>query len=254
VIIILSPSKTLDFDTELPIHYTVPDTLVDSQELIAGLKKLSVMELCSLMSISEKLGALNYQRYQDFSVPFTPKNAKQAIAVFQGDVYDGLGAKHFTTTQLEYAQQHLRILSGLYGLLRPLDLIQPYRLEMGTQFKNMHGKNLYAFWGDKITGALNNALEAEGNQAVLINLASAEYFKAVQPKKINASIVTPVFKEKKGNSYKVVMVYAKHARGKMAGHIIKHQIKKPESIKEFSEDGYRFNPALSNKTEWVFVR
>lgn len=253
MIILLSPSKTLDFDVPALPKHSVPDLLGHSKELIAELKKLSVNRISQLMDISEKLAVLNHERYQQFITPFTGKNAKQAIAIFQGDVYDGLNAADFNAKDYEFAQDHLRILSGLYGILRPLDLIQPYRLEMGTHLKTKKGKDLYAFWGDKIT-SLVKELQGSQKDSHIINLASQEYFKVVQPKVFLDSVITPVFKEKKGDSYKIVMIYAKRARGTMARYIIKHRLVKAESIKDFKEDGYTFSESLSNEKEWVFVR
>lgn len=254
MIVVLSPSKTLDFDVPLLPRHTTPELLSFSSQLIGELKKLSVKEICKLMELSEKLGVLNYERYHHFSTPFSPENAKQAIAVFKGDVYDGLEAHRFSAKDLQYAQEHLRILSGLYGILRPLDLIQAYRLEMGTKLKNIKGKDLYSFWGKKITAKINELLVLAKQPSCLINLASNEYFKVIHPKEIKGEIITPVFKEKKGDQYKIVMIYAKRARGKMASYIIGHQLKNPSAIKDFNEDGYEFCEKLSTEKEWIFVR
>jgi uncharacterized protein len=250
MITILSPSKTLDFSGKTAGTYTLPDFLENSQALITTLRKLTANDISKLMELSEKLSALNWQRYHDFTLPFTPQNARQAIYAFQGDVYEGLAVENFTAHDIKHAQSHLRIISGLYGLLRPLDLIQPYRLEMGTKLTTPKGKNLYKFWDDVITNKLNE--ELQGNP--LINLASEEYFKAINTKLISSEIITPIFKEKKGNSYKIVSFYAKKARGMMAGYIIKNRIKNIAGIKDFSEDGYNFNKALSTATSLVFTR
>ncbi len=253
MIIIISPSKTLNFSDITEGEYTNPDFLENSQILIDKLKKLSVKKICTLMDISEKLSELNWQRYHDFATPFAPHNAKQALYAFQGDVYDGLQAETLTRSDIKYASAHLRIISGLYGLLKPLDLIQPYRLEMGTKLANKNGKDLYQFWGNKITDKLNEMLKAD-KAPVVINLASVEYFKAVNTKILNARIITPVFKEKKADGYKIVALFAKRARGMMAGYIIKNHLKNIEDIKNFQEGGYKFNPILSTDYEWVFTR
>ncbi len=255
MLILISPSKTLDLSNDSKdknlVESTIPSFLEDSNKLIKILKKLSVKDISKLMSLSDKLSQLNFQRYQTFKTPFTNDNAKQAIFAFKGDVYDGLAADKLSTKEIEYAQRHLRILSGLYGLLRPLDLIQPYRLEMGIKLKNDSGKDLYKFWDDKITNNINILLS---QNEVLVNLASNEYFKAVQKKSITNNIITPVFKEGKNGTYKIVMLYAKQARGMMANYIIKNQIKNPEDIKKFDYAGYKFNKSLSNKDEFVFTR
>lgn len=253
MLILLSPSKTLDFETKVSALATQPDFLDDSQALIGQLRKLTLKDVSKLMDISDKLSELNVGRYRDFSVPFTPQNAKPAAYAFLGDVYDGLDFSSFSPAQVKNAQAHLRILSGLYGLLRPLDLIQPYRLEMGTALKNPRGKNLYEFWGERITEALNHTL-AEQGETLVCNLASNEYWKAVKPKKLQAEVVTPVFKEYKNGSYKVVMLYAKRARGFMARYLLTNRISDKKGIQSFAGEGYHFEPGLSKGNEWVFVR
>lgn len=253
MLIILSPSKKLDFDTQIKGSIQSPDFIEDSKELIKILRKLPSKEISKLMDLSDKLAELNHERYQQFSTPFTKDNARQAIFAFKGDVYDGLEAENFSNENLKFAEKHLRIISGLYGILKPTDLIQPYRLEMGTKLSNGRGKNLYDFWGDKITEKLNNVMANE-NSKILINLASSEYFKAVKPKKINGRIITPVFKENKKGKLSIVMLFAKRARGMMAQYIIKNNIKNPDDIKNFKTDGYKFNPSLSTENEWIFVR
>ena len=204
------------------------------------------------MKISDKLAGLNMARFQQWETPFTEKNAKQAILAFKGDVYTGLNAETLNENGLAFAQQHLRILSGLYGVLRPLDLIQPYRLEMGTPFQNDAGRDLYSFWGEK----LQESLQAEPalSDGVLINLASNEYFKAVNAKKLNATIITPVFKDWKNGQYKMISFYAKKARGLMSRYIIDQQINSPEKLKQFDLDGYRYSDEMSQKNDWVFIR
>ena len=251
---VISPAKTLDFDTApVTARHSKPVFLKDSRELVGELRELAPHQLSSLMSISDKLGELNYDRYQQWRPPFTPKNAKQALLAFRGDVYTGLDADHFDDADFAFAQDHLRILSGLYGLLRPLDLIQPYRLEMGTRFANARGANLYEFWGDRITDVLAQAI-AESGSDVLVNLASNEYFRAVRPGRLEAQVVTPVFKDYKGGKFKVVSFYAKKARGLMAAWLIRQRADQPAAIRDFAEAGYRYDKKLSNASEWVFTR
>lgn len=243
----------MDFSGKTTGDFTDPDFLDSSLKLIKILQKLSPAKISKLMDLSEKLAELNYTRYQEFSVPFSKANARQAIFALKGDVYDGIAVEALSKADIKYAQNHLRILSGLYGLLRPLDLIQPYRLEMGAKLANKNGKDLYKFWGDSITQKLNELLK-NAHTDILVNLASNEYSKAINKKLLHANIITPVFKEKKGKDYKVVMLFAKQARGMMAAYIIKNRIENTADIKNFREDGYGFNPALSTKDEFVFVR
>ena len=205
------------------------------------------------MGLSDKLGALNYERFQEWQTPFSTDNAKQAILAFKGDVYQGLDAENMSSEELNWAQDNLRILSGLYGLLRPLDLMQPYRLEMGTKFANNRGANLYQFWGDIITKQLNKLLSASP-KSVLINLASNEYFKSVQSKNLDAEIITPVFMDQKGDKYKIISFFAKRARGLMSAFIIKNKISDPQQLKTFDIDGYKYNAAMSEGNKWVFCR
>ena len=253
MIVVISPSKTLDFSSEINDGYTNPEFLEETFKLIIALRKLTKIEILKLMNLSENLTILNYQRYHNFSLPFTLDNARQAIYAFKGDVYHGLAVNNFHQENIQYAQLHLRIISGLYGLLRPLDLIQAYRLEMGTKLVNQKGKDLYAYWGDTLTVKLNEVLQSEDND-ILVNLASTEYFKVINKKLLQASLITPVFKEKKGDSLKVVALFAKRARGMMASYIIKNRIKTTEDLKQFNEDGYIFNKAASNEDQLVFVR
>ena len=254
MLIVISPAKTLDFSTPSPLRkFTQPQFLDQSQHLIDTLREYNPEQLSALMSISPKLGELNWQYNLNWTPPFTRANAKQALLAFRGDVYRGLDADRFTAADFDYAQKHLRILSGLYGLLRPLDLIQPYRLEMGTSLRNPRGKNLYAFWGERIATALNAELKKAATP-LLINLASEEYFKAVCPKTLAAEVLTPQFKERKGNGYKVVSFYAKRARGLMSAYILRHRIDNAEALKDFALDGYRYNHALSQARDWVFTR
>lgn len=251
MLILISPAKKLDFDTG-PVFkaHTQPRFLADSQQLIDRLKLLSVQEVASLMKLSDELAALNVARFATWQQPFSLQNAKQAILAFKGDVYTGLSAQTLDEADLEYAQRHLRILSGLYGVLKPLDLIQAYRLEMGTRFVNPKGKDLYHFWGD----TLRVSIEKELDDNLLINLASAEYFKAVQAKKIQARVITPIFKDWKNGNYKIISFYAKKARGLMSRYIIEQRLDDPQHIKHFDSDGYRFNDEMSSDDDWVFVR
>jgi len=254
MIAVISPAKTLDYETP-PVTqtYSQPAFLEDSRILVEQLKTMSPEDLSSLMRISDQLGVLNANRYQTWQTPFTPENAKQAVLAFKGDVYVGLEAETFSEEDFQFAQEHLRILSGLYGLLRPLDLVQPYRLEMGTPLNNERGANLYSFWGDKLTEALNEEL-ARQEEPVLVNLASNEYFKAVKPKKLQGRLITPQFLDLKGGKYKVVSFWAKKARGMMSAYIIRNRITQAEALKDFTQGGYRFNPELSKESEWVFTR
>ena len=254
MLLLLSPAKSLNFAIDVgAAKSTLPSFLDDSQKLISVLKKFSVVDLMQLMGISDKLARLNYQRFQDFSVPFTNKNSKPAIFVFDGDVYDGIDVVNYSQKDLDFAQQHLRILSGLYGVLRPLDLMQAYRLEMGTVLKNQKGKNLYQFWQEKITNYLNEEL-AKSKEKTLLNLASEEYFGVVDTKKIKGRIINIVFKEKKDSNYKIVGIFAKKARGLMTDFIIKNKIKKAEDIKKFTLNGYKFYAEFSNENNWHFYR
>ena len=254
MLVVISPAKTLDYETPPTLRdSSQPDFLDQSAQLIDELRELSPPQVSELMGISAKLGDLNFGRFLEWSKPFTPKNAKQAVLAFKGDVYTGLDAESLSQDDLLWAQDHLRILSGLYGLLRPLDLMQPYRLEMGTKFANQGGANLYEFWGTRITDALNDCLSGE-EAPVLVNLASNEYFKSVKPKKLAAEVITPVFKDWKGGKYKVISFYAKKARGMMTRFIIRNRLTDQEGLKQFDEAGYSYNAAMSSAKEWVFTR
>ncbi|MDB4635318.1 peroxide stress protein YaaA [bacterium] len=251
---IISPAKTLDFETlSLTNSSSCPEFIDHSQNLIDTLRTLPQSKLCSLMSISSKLAALNEQRYQDWSLPFTTSNAKQAIMAFKGDVYTGFTFEEYNEKDFAYAQKHLRILSGLYGLLRPLDLIQPYRLEMGTKLATPQGKNLYDFWGSKLTNALNGAIKNSGIQ-ILVNLASNEYYNAVDKTVLQGRVITPIFKDYKNGDFKIISFFAKKARGAMSDYLVRHRINKPEGLKEFKGLGYRFNENLTKNDNWVFTR
>lgn len=254
MLLVISPAKTLDFETAAQTKtFTQADFLEDSQQLINDLHTLSANEVSTLMGISAQLGELNSGRFKSWQTPFTPENAKQALFAFKGDVYTGIAADEFSAREIQFAQKHLRILSGLYGLLRPLDLIQPYRLEMGTKFSNARGANLYSFWGDQLTDSLNSQLKKSGG-SVLINLASNEYFKALKTKNFAGEIITPVFKDLKNEQYKIISFYAKKARGMMAAYIIKNQLSEAEQIKGFNTAGYQYNEEMSEGQNWVFSR
>lgn len=255
MVVIISPAKKLDFseETRYTTTHTIPSFLSDSQLLIKELAGKSEKKIAALMDLSPQLAALNHERYQQFHTPFTPENAKQALFAFKGEVYLSFELDKYSDAEFSFAQAHLRILSGLYGLLNPLDLIQPYRLEMGTPLKTRRGKNLYEFWGDRITHALNQSLTDSGDK-VLINLASAEYFKSVNLKKLEARVITPTFKEERNGQYKTIFLYAKQARGAMADYIIREKITEIEKIKGFDGMGYSFREGLSSEKEWVFTR
>ncbi|XKM13013.1 peroxide stress protein YaaA [Orbaceae bacterium ac157xtp] len=252
MLILLSPSKTLDFSAPLLTQkYTQPILLEETKQLIPYCKALSANDLKQLMGISDKLAELNYERFQTWQPNFNLNNARQAISAFKGDVYEGLQAEDFTEDDLNFAQQKLRILSGLYGLLKPLDLIQPYRLEMGIKLKNGENNNLYQFWNNKITATLNNDLDAD---KTIVNLASNEYFKAVNSKKLPATIIHPVFLDESKNQYKVISFYAKKARGLMARFIIKNELNNVDDLKSFNLGGYQFDSKQSTDQQWVFKR
>jgi hypothetical protein len=256
MIIVLSPAKSLDYET--PPHvkkHTIPDFVDDAAELIGGLRRLSPQQIATLMDISDPLARLNFQRYADWSSQFDTRNAKQAVLAFNGDVYEGFDAKSLSAADLDYAQKHVRVLSGLYGLLRPLDLLQPYRLEMGTRFENARGKDLYAFWGGRITEALNDQLKRNtGAAPILVNCASTEYFRSVKPKLLDAPVVTPVFEDWKGGRYKVISFHAKRARGMMARYAVEKRLTAPEALKDFDSEGYAFDTDASNDSTYVFRR
>lgn len=255
MLMVLSPAKTLDYESELPADLTVtrPDFLADSAELIDVLRDYTPARIASLMSLSDKLAALNVARYQGWHADYAVPDARPAIHAFKGDVYTGLEVERLRASDLVEAQRHLRILSGLYGLLRPLDLMLPYRLEMGTELVNPRGRNLYAFWGDRITEALNMALAEQGDD-ILVNLASNEYFKAVNAKKLQAQVFTPQFKDAKNGQYKMISFFAKKARGRMAAWLLQNRIRHPDDIRAFDVDGYVFNADLSTPQSPVFTR
>ncbi len=251
---LLSPAKSLDFETPATSQiHSQPTFQQEALELVEQLKLLAPQDICQLMKISDKLGSLNAARFQEWQLPFTRLNAKPAALAFTGDVYAGFDATSLTDDALDFAQNHLGILSGLYGLLKPMDLIQPYRLEMGTKFANKRGKDLYSFWQPLVTAEIKKRLELH-QTPVLINLASQEYFKAVNSKQLNNQVVTPIFKDWKNGQYKIISFYAKKARGLMARFIAKNRIDHPDDLKNFDLDGYSYNSTLSEKDSWVFTR
>ncbi|MEY4980056.1 MAG: peroxide stress protein YaaA [Pseudomonadota bacterium] len=258
MLFVLSPAKALDFETPLPVTtpaltHTQPLFVPQASELIEVLRPQSPPQIASLMKLSDKLAALNVARYAAWTPEFTPDNARQAVLAFNGDVYDGLHARSLTGADLEWLQQHLCILSGLYGVLRPLDLMQPYRLEMGTRLSTRRGANLYQFWGDQIAHYLNTRTEAD-SRPVLVNLASEEYFKAVDRKRLHPRVLTCVFEERKGAGYQVVSFMAKRARGLMMRFATQQRVQQPEQLQAFDAEGYRFVAAASEPDRWVFRR
>ncbi|MGD2116883.1 MAG: peroxide stress protein YaaA [Chromatiales bacterium] len=254
MLIVISPAKKLDYETPATVKkFTMPEYLDESAKLIKTLRQYSAMDLAELMHLSMNLAELNFDRYYHWRKDYNQEKGKQCLLAFKGDVYAGMDAESFKAKDFDYAQQHLRILSGLYGLLRPLDLMLPYRLEMGTKLPNERGKNLYEFWGDRITDGINQQLKKQGDD-ILVNLASNEYFKSVKPKQVEGRIITPQFKEHKGGSYKMIGIYAKKARGLMSRYILLNRLKNAEDIKSFDYDGYRFNAKLSHGDQWVFTR
>lgn len=252
---VISPAKSLDFTQNCDFKdFSQPIFLNEANTLVNELRKLKQKELASLMSISTKLAELNYERFVKWQLPFNIKNAKQSLFVFKGDVYQGIDAQSLNNKEIEFANNHLRILSGLYGVLSPLDIIQEYRLEMGTKLNNPKGKNLYKFWDHKITSEINNAIEKSSGEKVLINVASNEYFKSIKVKNLNYDVITPVFKDYKNGQYKVISFFAKKARGLMSRFIFQNTITKAEDIKAFDLANYHFNSELSKEKEWVFTR
>ena len=250
---IISPAKKLDYSpVEKNLDSTIPSLLEHSNELVKDLKSLNPQEVSSLMSLSDKLGALNYERFQEWETPFTKSNSKQAILAFKGDVYQGLDAESLSETELIWAQKHVRILSGLYGILKPMDLMQPYRLEMGTKFATKRGHNLYDFWNSIITEELNKNFSSDNSN--LLNLASNEYFKSINVSELKANVISPVFMDKKNGKYKIISFFAKKARGLMTRYIIKNRIEDITDIQNFEEGGYSFNEAMSEDNKPVFCR
>lgn len=254
MLIVLSPAKSLDYKTPVKVKSpTLPEFVSESAKLIAYLKKMAPQDVAKLMGLSDQLAVLNVGRYRDWSKKFTDENSKPAIYAFDGDVYDGFDVKSLNTKAIEFAQKHVRILSGLYGTLRPLDLMQPYRLEMGTALKNARGKDLYAFWGGRVTESLKKVLD-EQKKPVLLNLASEEYFKVLQPKELGCPVISPVFQDAKDGKYKIISFYAKRARGLMARYVVENHISDPVDLKGFNLDGYKYYAAESKIDKPVFRR
>ncbi|MBG56368.1 MAG: hypothetical protein CL935_04490 [Deltaproteobacteria bacterium] len=254
MLMIISPAKTLDYESPLKTEsFTIPDYLENSAELIEIMSKKSLRDLVKMMQVSQKIAELNVDRFKSWELPFSPVNARQALLAFKGDVYNGINTSTLSEDDFSYAQRHLRILSGLYGLLRPLDLIQPYRLEMGLKLNSKKVNTLYQFWGDKITDELTLLLE-EQETPVLVNLASNEYFKSVKTKNLECRLITPEFRDLKNGEYKIVQFFAKKARGLMVRYAIDNSIIKSEDLKNFDYDGYTFNSKLSLTDKWVFSR
>lgn len=255
MLLVVSPAKTLDFETPAPkgLRLTRPAFAAEAAELATALKRFDASGLCQLMDISPALAELNIARFRDFSARPAASRERPAVLAFRGDTYLGMRAETFDAADMEFAQQHLRILSGLYGLLRPLDRIQPYRLEMGSVLANARGPDLYAFWGERIARTLARQARSLGT-ATLVNLASQEYFRAVDAAALGLRVVTPQFKERRGGTLKIVSFSAKRARGAMAAFAIRHRLAEPEALQRFDEDGYRFEPSLSGPDEWVFAR
>lgn len=254
MLLVISPAKSLNFETvPTTTSFSIPELLEDAENLVGRLKKMSPKQLSKLMGISASLGELNFQRYQEWHLPFTPENAKQCVLAFSGDVYQGLDAKTLSEEQLQIAQTRLRILSGLYGVLKPLDIIQPYRLEMGTSLIYYRKKNLYEYWNLAVVKNINKAVDESGSK-VLVNLASNEYFKSIDKKKLKAEIVTPEFKDLKNGQYKMISFFAKKARGLMTRFVIDNNINDIESLEAFDYGGYLFNPHLSKENNPVFTR
>jgi cytoplasmic iron level regulating protein YaaA (DUF328/UPF0246 family) len=253
MIFVISPSKTQTLDVSIHDLYTHPVFSRQAGQLVEQLQQLDQAELGTLMKMSDKLAAVNYQRFRNFQLPFNSRNSRQALFMFQGDQFNPMDVERYSKEQLVHAQEHLRILSGLYGILRPLDLMQPYRLEMAVKLAVGGAKNLYGFWGERITRAVNEEL-LKDPFPVLVNLASAEYFKVIRKKEMQADILTLSFKQKKDGRLKTIAIYAKRARGAMVDFIVKNKIINPEELKGFATDGYAFKPDLSAGNNWIFVR
>jgi cytoplasmic iron level regulating protein YaaA (DUF328/UPF0246 family) len=250
MLILISPAKTLDYSAPNFKEFTQPDFQQDVKSLIQVMKKKSAKEIGELMHVSDSLAALNEERFKTFQNDFNPENSKQALLAFKGDVYTRIDVENYTSEDFDFAQNHLRILSGLYGLLKPLDLIQPYRLEMGTRLENKKGKNLYEFWDKKIAKAINEAAQKQP----IVNLASQEYFKAVDQKTLKSQLINIHFKEFKGDNYQIIGFFAKQARGMMTNFAIKNRVTNPEDLKTFNEERYEYSEKLSSSKDWVYVR
>ena len=251
---VLSPAKTLDYETQPTTRKSTQPLFIDeAASLIGQAQTMNPEDIQALMGVSANIAALNHERFMNWQPNFSLQNAKQAVLAFKGDVYTGLAAETLSAAELAFAQKHLRILSGLYGLLRPLDLMQPYRLEMGLPFENSGGKNLYEFWGTRISEVLAKHLRASGSD-ILVNLASNEYFKAVKSASLSAEVITPQFRDLKNGQYKMISFFAKKARGAMARYIVQEGLNEPSGLKDFTGDGYYFSAIDSDSANWVFLR
>jgi cytoplasmic iron level regulating protein YaaA (DUF328/UPF0246 family) len=254
MLIVLSPAKSLDYKTPVKVKSsTLPEFVTESAKLIADLKKLSPQAVADLMGLSDQLATLNVGRYRDWSKKFTEENSKAAIYAFDGDVYDGFDVKTLSAKAVDFAQDHIRILSGLYGALRPLDLMQPYRLEMGTALQNPRGKDLYAFWGERVTDSLKKILEKQ-KKPLLLNLASEEYFKVLQAKNLGCPVISPVFQDAKDGKYKIISFYAKRARGLMARYVVENRLSELADLQGFNLDGYKYVASESQPDRPLFRR
>ena len=254
MIVLMNTSKTLDFQQKAPIpKHTIPELIKDAEILVKELRKLSQSEFSKLMKTSEKLTRLNLERYASWQTQVQKANAKQALLAFKGDIYSGIEVDSYQLKDFEFAQKHMRILSGLYGILRPLDLIQPYRLEMATKLATTRGKNMYDFWGTKLNEILKVLLKQE-KSGTLVNLCSMEYFKAIKSDLLDAKVITPAFKEFRDGTYRFITLYAKKARGMMCNYIIRNQIREVNDLKSFDVEGYQFNKKVSSDNDWVFTR
>ena len=254
MIVLMNSSKTLDFQSRVNIaKHTVPEFNEDAEILVKTLRTLSKSDFAKVMKVSEKLADLNLERYANWQTDLKSTTGKQALLAFKGDIYSGMDVDNYKFKDFDFAQKHVRILSGLYGILRPLDLMQPYRLEMATKLNTSRGKNMYQFWGNKINNSLKKMLQQE-KSGVLVNLCSLEYFKSTQPEGLDARIISPAFKEYKDGAYRFVTIYAKKARGMMCNYIIQNQLKRVEELKSFNVEGYKFNPTISSENELVFTR
>jgi len=254
LIILMNSSKTLDFQQKAKISkHTIPELKKDADHLAKELRQLSPADLSNLLKTSEKLTKLNVERYAGWQTQVNESNAKQALLAFKGDIYSGMAVDDYTTKDFNFAQKQVRILSGLYGILRPLDLIQPYRLEMATKLATTRGKNMYDFWGTKINAILKALLKQEKSDT-LVNLCSMEYFKALKSDRLDAKVITPAFKEFKDGTYRFITLYAKKARGMMCNYIIRNQLKEANDLKSFNVEGYQFSKKMSSDEQWVFTR
>jgi uncharacterized protein len=255
MLLLLSPAKIQNFEPQKVVStFTQPEFMDAAELLIDKIKQLSLSELAKLLDVNSSLAQLNVDRHFNWQRPFTTKNAKQTVFAFNGEVYHGLDAKTLSPDDLKYLQSHLRILSGLYGILRPFDLIQPYRLDVSTRLKTDAGNNLYAFWGNRITEALNKAIKASGGPQVLLNLSSGEYFKSINRKLLKAEVIDFEFLQYKNDEYKPIVIYIKKARGMMVRYVIENRIENVEDLKGFNADGYWFSPQLSTENKLVFTR